>query len=76
MVVTHPNTGTYCISGLPFEPRSAVATTQFDDTSINVVLKSIGFFLGCNATTQVSIDEALTSGTSEDRDAPFMIVFN
>ena len=76
MIVTHPNTGTYCISGLPFEPQSAIATTQFDGTSINVVLKKIGFFSGCSASTQVSIDEQITTGTSEDRNAPFMIVFN
>jgi hypothetical protein len=73
MAVLSPETGLYCISGLPFAPKSAVATTQAGQTSLNAV---VGNYAPCpDPQTQVSVAIFSTSA-SVKVGAPFMILFN
>jgi hypothetical protein len=73
MTVLSPETGLYCISGLPFAPKSAVATTQGGETSLNAV---VGNYAPCpEPQTQVSVAIWSTSAGVEVA-APFMILFN
>ena len=73
MAVLSPETGLYCISGLPFAPKSAVATTQGGETSLNAV---IGNYAPCpEPQTQVSVAIFSTSASVKVA-APFMILFN
>jgi hypothetical protein len=73
MAVLSPETGLYCISGLPFAPKSAVATTQGGETSLNAV---VGNYAPCpEPQTQVSV--AIWSTAAGVMVAvPFMILFN
>jgi hypothetical protein len=73
MAVLSPETGLYCISGLPFAPKSAVATTQAGTTSLNAV---VGNYAPCpEPQTQVSVAIFSTSVPVKVA-APFMILFN
>jgi hypothetical protein len=73
MRVDSPESGLYCISNLPFEPKSAIATTQGGQTALNDV---IGSYAPCpEPQTQVSV--AIWSTMASTKVAvPFMILFN
>jgi hypothetical protein len=72
LTVTTPIKGTYCLEGLPFVPQNAMATAQFGETSINAF---VGVYPGCAATTQVSVEEQMTTNGAA-KEAPFMLLFN
>src|SRR5205807_1620882 len=52
--VTHPFTGIYCVSGLPFTPNNPVATLGNDGTAIGMLLE-LGAQFGCPGGTQISV---------------------
>jgi hypothetical protein len=58
--ITHPNTGNYCIAGLPFTPNNAVATLVNDGGAVGIVTE-LGANFSCPAGTQVTV---LTFGIS------------
>jgi hypothetical protein len=75
--VTHPAPGLYCIGGLPFTPRSVVATGDsgidgagnpiFVDTliTVRVTTPGVSFPLGCAETDTVRVRTiAATAGTA------------
>jgi hypothetical protein len=62
--------GIYCISGLGFTPRNAVASVGETGTSF-VIATQIGVAFGCGAGTQISVT---TGGAGEDTE--FMINVN
>jgi hypothetical protein len=70
MTVSKVGTGLYCIANLPFTPRSAVASPQGAQLTINTF---IGTFVGCPAGTQISAQ--MYSGSSQAA-FPFMVVIN
>lgn len=73
MKVDSPETGLYCISNLPFELKSAIATTQGGQTSLNDI---IGSYAPCpEPQTQVSVSIWSTSASTKVG-VPFMILFN
>lgn len=73
VVVAHPSAGIYCLSGLPFSPKNIMATTQFVEVTIAVL---VGVYPGCEEGTQVSVDEYAAPEFDFPRDAPFMLLFN
>jgi hypothetical protein len=70
MTVTVVGTGEYCITGLPFEPKNVVASSQFFTRGVNTF---VGKFSKCPAGTQVSYE---TWGSTANASAPVMILFN
>jgi hypothetical protein len=70
MTVAKVGVGEYCISNLPFAPKSVVATTQFFQRGVNTF---VGAFGQCPAGTQVSYD---TWNIAKAEDVTVMIVFN
>lgn len=71
--VASPATGVYCISGLGFTPRSAVASVGFAGTGFDIAV-TLGAGGGCSAGTQISISAFSNSNALADTD--FMIVIN
>lgn len=72
--VTHPATGAYCFKGLPFTPRSAVATPQFFEPKPVTIAVFLGAYEECPIGTQVSVQEMQEGNTG--RNSPFTILFN
>jgi hypothetical protein len=52
--VTHPATGDYCITGLPFTPNNVEATLNNEGLAVGVAAE-LGVAFGCPGGTQVSV---------------------
>lgn len=72
--VSHPETGTYCFSGLSPAPKNAVATPQFFEPAPSILALFVGAFEECPGGTQVSV--VIKEEGNALRDVPFTILFN
>jgi Collagen triple helix repeat (20 copies) len=53
--VTHPQSGIYCITGLPFTPNNVVATLGTGGSAVDNAVELGAITPGCPAATQVSV---------------------
>jgi hypothetical protein len=67
--VIHATPGLYCISGLGFAPRNAVASAGETGDAFSIITQ-IGVALGCGPGTQISV------ATDVGTDNEFMININ
>jgi hypothetical protein len=69
--VTHPVSGVYCVSGLPFTPNNAVATLGDDGTAVGDALE-LGTQFGCPGGTQISVFTYTITVTAANTPADFL----
>lgn len=73
--VTHPATGVYCISGLPFTPNNAVTTLGDDGGAVGDALE-LGTQFGCPGGTQISVFTYTITVSAFDTPADFTATDN
>jgi hypothetical protein len=76
--VSHPGTGIYCFSGLPFTPHNVVGSPQFTRTTLSAFVNKGVVYASCPGTSQVSVVLETDGVGSDDftQDGAFMIAIN